>query len=124
MPKILVVDDEGSFIGIMQAFLRNYGHEVITAGDGREGLEKARSEHPDLILLDVVMPIMNGYTMLRDLRADERIRDTPVIMCTGKAQKEFVKATQGMDVEAYVMKPIDLISFLDTVEKILKNKNK
>ncbi|MCK4882629.1 MAG: response regulator [Candidatus Omnitrophica bacterium] len=120
MSKILVVDDDTTFIKMVRALLEKRGYEVIAAGEGREGLEKTRSEKPDLILLDVMMPIMDGYTMLQEVKKDEKIKDTPVILCTGTAQKEYVEATQGMGVESYITKPIESVSFLARVEELLK----
>lgn len=120
MSKILIVDDDTTFIKMVQALLEKRGYEVITAGEGQKGLEKTKSENPDLILLDVMMPIMDGYTMLQEVRKDEKIKDTPVILCTGKAQKEYIEATQGMVVEAYITKPIESAAFFALVEKLLK----
>ena len=74
MAKILIVDDEAIFGKIAQVRLEAKGYEVITAKNGLEGLEKAKSEKPDLIILDILMPEMNGNTMLKEVRKNEKIK--------------------------------------------------
>jgi len=120
MPKILIVDDEDVFIKMIQKLLVGSGYEVVTAGDGQEGLEKAKSENPDLIILDVMMPIMDGFTMLKEVREDEKVKDTPVIMCTSKSQKDYIEESQELKVDAYITKPIDSPVFLAKVVELLK----
>ena len=120
MPKILVVDDDHVFIELMRTLLKSNGYEVITAGEGREGLGKTRTERPDLIILDVVMPVMDGYTMLKEVRKDEQIKNTPIIFCTGKAQKDYIQLSQGMDVDLYMTKPVDSTSLLAKIDELLQ----
>ena len=120
MKKILIVDDERVFIDIVKALLEDSGYKVITANDGEEGLKKAKSENPDLIILDVMMRIMDGYTMLRKVRMDEKIKDIPVILCTGKAQKEYIEASQELGVSNYITKPFETPVFLAKIEEVLK----
>lgn len=124
MAKVLIVDDDAMFIRMTRSLLEKKGYEVITALQGQEGLEKTRSGHPDVILLDVMMPVMDGYTMLTEVRNDEEIKKIPVIMCTGEAQKEYVQATQGMDVAAYLTKPLNSSKFLSLVDKIMEMSGK
>ena len=120
MSKILVVDDEFIFIELVGKWLKSDGYEVIVAGDGLEGLEKANKEIPDLIVLDVMMPKMDGYTMLKEVRKSEAIKDVPVILCTGKAQKDYVEMSQGIGVDAYMTKPVHPVEFLSKIKTLLK----
>jgi len=120
MPKILVVDDEDVFVKMTRKLLEDSGYEVITAGDGQEGLEKTKSENPDLIILDVMMPIMDGYTMLVEVRKDEKIKDTPIILCTSKAQKDYLEETQEMEIDAYFTKPYESPALLAKISELLK----
>jgi len=85
--KILVVDDSPTERHVMKALLTSSGYEVITADSGEEGIAKAKSELPDLILMDVVMPGLNGYQATRTLTRDEATRNIPVIVCTTKGQE-------------------------------------
>jgi len=119
MPKILVVDDEDVFVKMTRKLLEDSGYEVITAGDGQAGLEKTKSENPDLIILDVMMPIMDGYTMLGEVRKDEKIKDTPIILCTSKAQKEYLEETQEMEIDAYFTKPYESPALLAKISELL-----
>ena len=101
-PKILVVDDEDRNLRLVEAMLAPEGYEVVLAHSGQEGLEKARESSPDVILLDIMMPGMNGYEVLRILRQQ---LDIPVIMLTAK--KEVTSAIDSFDLGAddYVRKP-------------------
>ncbi len=85
--KILIVDDSPTERFILTEILNRGGYQVITAENGEEGIEKARSERPDLILMDVVMPGLNGYQATRTLTRDEATKDIPIIVCTSKGQE-------------------------------------
>ena len=84
--KILLVDDEKHIVRLVQVNLERMGHTVITAYDGPEALEKVKTDKPDLIVLDVMMPQMDGFEVLKRLKSDPTTRDIPVIMLTAKAQ--------------------------------------
>jgi len=120
MAKILVVDDEIQFIEMVQIRLEANGYEVIAANDGLEGLEKAESEHPDLILLDIMMPKMDGYTMLKELRGNEKIKDIPVILCSGKAQLKDKKDVLKHGADAYIAKIFEPPVLLAKIEELIK----
>ena len=119
MAKILVVDDETVFVELIGKILKTAGYDVIAACDGQDGLEKAKKEKPDLIVLDVMMPKMDGYTMLKEIRKDATIKNIPVILCTGKAQKDYIEVSQGIGVDAYLTKPIYPFDFLAKVKELL-----
>ena len=99
MKKILLVDDEPEIQLIMSSRLEALGYQVLIAKDGQEGLNMAREKHPDLILLDIVMPIMDGITMLRFLRRDEWGKNAPVMLLTNLNETE--KISNSMDLEAF-----------------------
>ncbi len=120
MAKILIVDDELTFIKTAKIRLEAIGYEVITAYHGLEGLEKAENEKPDLIILDVLMPMMDGYTMLRKVREKEEIKDIPVIMCSGKVILKIAENTLKSKADAYLAKPFDPSVFLPKIEELLK----
>src|SRR5947207_10287406 len=84
--KILAVDDERHIVRLVQVNLERDGYTVVTAYDGKEALEKVQSERPDLIVLDVMMPYMDGFEVLQNLKKNPETRDIPVIMLTAKAQ--------------------------------------
>ena len=120
MAKILVVDDETIFIKIAQKSLEASGYEVITANDGLEGLMKAENEHPDLILLDILMPKMDGYNMLKEVRKNEKIKNTPVILCSANDQQNDKKDDLNNGADAYMAKPIESVILLSKIEELLK----
>ena len=118
--KILVVDDEIQLIELVQTRLEANGYEVITANDGEEGLEKAKSEEPDLILLDVMMPKMDGYKVCGLLKNDEQYRTIPVILFTGKAQEDFEDVGKKAGADAFITKPFEPPVLLAKIEELLK----
>jgi DNA-binding response OmpR family regulator len=84
--KVLVVDDDENTVKFLSAALEENGYEPVAAFNGREGLEKVKSENPDLVLLDVMMPKKTGFVLFKQLRRDDKYKDLPVIMLTGVAE--------------------------------------
>ena len=119
MAKILIVDDEIQFIEMVQMRLEVNGYEVISANDGEEGLEKARSENPDLIILDLMMPVMDGYAMLKVLRKDEQIKGIPVLLCTAKSHRDDKNIDLKAEADDYIKKPFEPPEFLTKIESLL-----
>jgi diguanylate cyclase (GGDEF)-like protein len=107
MARILIVDDSKLIAHVASTILSKRGHEVLWAQDGPEGFDKAKTQMPDLILLDLVMPHMDGYEVCRRLKADSTVTDVPVIMLTSKA--ESADKVKGLEMGAvdYVTKPFD-----------------
>ena len=120
MTKILVVDDEIQLITMVQMRLEANGYEVITANDGQEGLEKARSENPDLIMMDVMMPKMDGYKVCGLLKNDTRYSKTPVILFTARAQQDDREIGEEVGADAYITKPFEPPVLLAKIEELLK----
>lgn len=122
--RILVVDDEPGMVMILSKFLKHIGYGVITANDGLECIAKAESELPDLILLDNVMPNMDGQMALMKLKASKKTKDIPVIMVTALSnEKNITNAQKGGAVE-YVVKPFDYTVLLEKIKQTLKSKLK
>lgn len=118
MAKILAVDDHQHIVRLVQVNLEKRGHQVITAFDGDEALQKVRSEHPDLIVCDVMMPRKDGFEVLRELQADPATRDIPVIMLTAKAQDADVFRGWSSGAACYLTKPFnpgELLAFVDRI---------
>ena len=119
MPKILLVDDEIQLITMVQMRLEANGYEVITANDGQEGLEKAKSENPDLIMMDVMMPKMDGYKVCGLLKNDTRYSKIPVILFTARVQQDDKELGGEVDADAYVTKPFEPYVLLAKIEELL-----
>ena len=119
MPKkILAVDDERHIVRLVEVNLQRAGYEVVTAYDGREALEKVKSENPDLIVLDVMMPYMDGFEVLKHLKADPETAEVPVIMLTAKAQDADVFRGWQSGVDCYLTKPFNPMELLTFVKRI------
>ena len=119
MPKkILIVDDDPTTNTLVNFLLKTKGYEAVSAGDGDEGLEIAKNENPELIILDVGMPRMDGFTFLNELKQANLATTPRVIVLTGKAQLEDVFRQEG--VADFFVKPLDSDKFLKKIEECLK----
>lgn len=119
MPKkILAVDDEKHIVRLVQVNLERAGYEVVTANDGKEALQKVQEENPDLVVLDVMMPYMDGFEVLQNLRRNPSTRDIPVIMLTAKAQDADVFRGWQSGVDCYLTKPFNPMELLSFVKRI------
>lgn len=120
--KILVVDDEPDFVSTIQCRLEWCHYEVITATNGKEGLEKAEKEKPNLIILDTSMPVMNGHEMLERLRKHANLKDIPVIMVTALCEVQDITKASSYGIEDYVAKPFDFAELMEKIADALKSK--
>ena len=120
MKKILVIDDLPENVFMLQDRLEHEGYEVITAYDGKSGIEKAKSERPDLILLDVMMPDITGIEVCKTLVVDKKTSGIPIILVTAKSDAEDTK--EGLEAGAfdYIKKPINRIDLVARVMSALK----
>src|SRR5256714_9080896 len=116
--KILAVDDERHIVRLVEVNLQRAGYEVVTAYDGKEALEKVKSENPDLVVLDVMMPYMDGFEVLKNLKADPITAEIPVIMLTAKAQDADVFRGWQSGVDCYLTKPFNPMELLTFVKRI------
>ena len=119
--KILLVDDSETVLLIEQMILKKEPYQLITAKNGVEGVEKALETRPDLILMDVVMPEMNGFEAVRWLRQRDATRAVPIVMVTTKAEAESMEAGYKSGCSDYITKPIDSTELLTKVRNILGN---
>ena len=123
MPKrILLVDDEPDLLSTLKKRLETNNYEVITASDGMEALSKAKKEKPDLIILDLMLPKMDGYKVCRMLKFDEKYKHIPIIMFTARAEVEDEKLGQETGADAYITKPFETNNLLSKVEELLSRK--
>lgn len=117
--QILVVDDEAPIRLLVQMNLKRAGYEVTTASNGREALEAVRAHHPDLIVTDVMMPEVDGFEVLRSLKADEATSSIPIVMLTAKVEDADVMQGWQSGADLYLTKPFNLRELLVFVERIL-----
>lgn len=118
--RILIVDDEPELVKAVQIRIEQGGYETLVAYDGREGLEKAKKEKPDLIILDLMLPKMDGYKVCGLLKADARYHEIPVIMLTARAQESDMKTGQEVGADAYIIKPFEHQDLLAKIKELLK----
>ena len=122
--KILVVDDEVGLVSLLSILLKSQGYSVITAGNGHKALELARTEQPDLILLDVMLPKMDGFHVARMLKFDENFRHIPIVMLTARVQGKDIATGHEVGVEDYIVKPFDAEKLFEKIRDLLSGKLK
>lgn len=118
--RILVVDDEDDIVAVIKARLETAGYEVECAYDGKEGLEKIKESRPDLAILDIMMPEINGSTLCGMLKYDENFRKLPVILLTAKGAQLDKEIGETVGADAYIVKPFEAQVLLNTVENLLR----
>jgi len=118
--RILIVDDQKDIVELIRFKLENEGFECLVAFDGEEGLQKAKKEDPDLILMDIMMPKINGYQVCRLLKSDENYKNIPIIMLSAKDQEsdKFWGKESGAD--DYITKPFNFEELFQKIQGYLK----
>jgi CheY-like chemotaxis protein/two-component sensor histidine kinase len=122
MVKILVVEDSGEMLSNINAILSLNGFSVVTARDGFEGLNKAKNICPDVIISDVMMPVMDGLEMLNAIRENEFLQTTPVILLTARVERKDLRKGMAMGADDYITKPFKTSELLEAVNAQLKKK--
>lgn len=119
MPRILAVDDEPNIVRLIEVNLVRQGYQVETANNGAQALEKIRANRPDLLVSDVMMPEMDGFELLKNVRMDPSLADLPVIMLTAKTQDKDVMEGYSKGADMYLTKPFNPAELLNFVKRIL-----
>jgi CheY-like chemotaxis protein len=115
----MAVDDDPVIRGLLEVNLELEGHDVVTAVDGRDALDKVRADPPDLILLDVMMPNVDGWQVAAELKGDPATKGIPVVFLSARAMDADVRKGTELGVESYVTKPFDPIDLMDLVNRLL-----
>jgi CheY-like chemotaxis protein len=122
MPRLLLVEDNEESRDGLSRHLRRKGYEVLIAVDGRQGLDVARGEAPDLILMDMALPVLDGWEATRQLKADEKTRAIPVIALTAHAMAGDRERALGAGCDDYDTKPVEIARLLGKVQALLARK--
>lgn len=120
--KILIVDDEPNIVRTLKDRLEMNEYDIITASNGQEGLERAIKDLPDIILLDVIMPLMDGLEMLEALRRRPECADIAVIMLTARSQTQDIARAKSCGIDDYIVKPFDLSELLEKIENVAEHR--
>lgn len=115
--KVLVIDDEFDFVDAIRMRLEANGYEVLEAHNGEEGVVKAKAQAPSLILLDLVMPKVNGFETLSKLKSDPQLSHIPVVIITAKSDTEYVFDAGKLGADDYIIKPVSMEGLLELVRK-------
>jgi len=117
--RILVVEDQEDLRGVLRDLLSGSGYAVVEAADGQDALTKAKSERPDLILMDIQMPVLDGYEATRQIKADPSLAKTPIIAVSSFAMKGDEEKARAAGCNHYVTKPYSPLQLLRTIRDVL-----
>ncbi len=120
--KILVIDDDPSILRLTTHILQKKGYQVDTATNGIQAMKKAMNESPDLIILDLMLPGLDGFEICDRLKNSEATSQVPILMLSAKARKADKSMASELGVDAYLAKPIDSPEFFSSIKKLLKDK--
>jgi len=122
MNKILVIEDEADIVKVLKKRLLEHSFEVVVAMEGYKGTELAHREKPDLIILDLMLPVGDGLTILKNIKAASETSRIPVVVITGKKDEDYKKKVIAEGVEAYLEKPYDAVELIEIINESLKKK--
>ena len=117
--KILIADDEPNILLSLEFLMKREGYDVVVVRDGRQALEAIIRDHPDLVLMDVMMPVKSGFDVCQEVRATEGIKDTPIVMLTAKGRDTDIARGMAMGATAYVTKPFSTREMARQVRELL-----
>ncbi len=117
--KILVIDDDPVTVKLAEARLQANGYTVLTSTDAPNGLEKAMTLKPDLIILDVMMPIVNGYNFCRLLKSQHEHKGIPIVLLTSRSDEDDKKIGREVGADAYITKPFNIDELLNTIKELV-----
>jgi two-component system cell cycle response regulator DivK len=117
--RILVVEDQEDLRGILRDLLTSSGYEMLEAADGQAGVDKAKAEKPDLILMDIQMPVMDGYDATRQIKADPDLKPIPIVAVSSFAMKGDEEKARAAGCDHYITKPYSPMQLLKTVRCLL-----
>lgn len=120
--KILLTDDEANIVRVVTARLKAHGYEVIAAADGEEALQLARREKPDLLLLDILLPRLDGFKVCQQLKADASWKQVPIVLFSAKTQDIDRQIGLESGADAYISKPFQPDLLIQTIQDLLKDK--
>lgn len=123
-PRILIVDDEADLVSVLRMGLEIEGFDVISAADGEDGLRRAQNDRPDLMVLDLMLPKMDGYKVCRALKFDERFKSMPVFILSARSGEQDRRLALDMGADAFVTKPYDMAELVSRIRHKLETLNR
>jgi DNA-binding response OmpR family regulator len=118
--KVLIVEDEVDLVETIRFLLEKEGYRVLVSGDGEDALHQAQGENPHLIILDIMLPKLDGYKVCRQLKSDKRYKQIPILMLTARAQQKDRIIGMEAGADEYIIKPFDLAAFMEKVKTYLR----
>lgn len=119
MKKILITDDEPNILKVVSARLKNYGYEVLTAGDGEEARRKVKEDKPDLVLLDIMLPKIDGLTLCKEFKSDPQFSKLIVVLFSAKAKSDYKEKIEDLGADGYITKPFQPAELQSVLAELL-----
>lgn len=119
MKKILIIDDNEKNIKLASEALTHYGYKILEAGNGKDAIEAAKKEKPDLVLMDIQMPDMNGIEIMKEIKKIKDLQNTPIVAFTAYAMKGDMETFMSKGFDAYLPKPVQVKILIDTVTRLI-----
>ena len=120
--RVLIVDDDPDMVMVLGMLMKVNGITALKAFGGVEGLEKARADKPDVILLDIMMPDMDGYEVMKELRSDKTTKGIPVVFLTARTDEEYKERAETLGADGYITKPYDRDSLMETIRRVAESR--
>lgn len=118
MARVLVVDDDPAIVHLLELNLELEGHESFSVTDGRDVVDRIREVHPDVVLLDIMLPHVDGWQLCEQVRSDPDLAGTPIVLLTARAQAADIQHGEEVGADAYVTKPFDPMEVIGWVERL------
>lgn len=118
--KILAVDDSNTNIVLLQGILHDEGYQIITATDGKEALRLIEKDPPDLVLLDLMMPKIDGFKFMEELQKKQQYKEIPVLVVSARTEDENIEKAKALGAAGFIKKPLKIQSFIDKIDFILE----
>lgn len=118
--RILIVEDEPDILKVTAFRLKSAGYEIFTVTDGAEAIEFLKKSCPDLIILDLILPVLSGYEVCRYIKSDAKLKDIPVILFTASTVESLEKKVKEMEADDYIIKPFEPEQLLEMVKRHIK----
>ena len=124
MTRVLVAEDDVDIRNLLTLALSLQHFDVVEAFDGKDAIEKARHHHPDILLLDIIMPLLNGFEVCEMIKNDDELKNTPIIFISAKIDQEEVQKSRSLGVETMIEKPFDFSFLVSRIQLLLDTSNK
>ncbi|MDP8263207.1 MAG: response regulator transcription factor [Candidatus Ancaeobacter aquaticus] len=118
--KVVIIEDDSNLLKVMESRITSEGYDVAICNEGTDIIEKLKTEQPDIVVMDIMLPGMDGYTLVRTIRGHKQFSGIPVIMISGKVYEDGAVIAEEIGADAFILKPFDLHVLLSKIKELLE----